>query len=95
MNDDNLPILPRNMHLLTDDDTNQNIDDKTKYKNLANLLLDDKEGVIESYFVKKNVDKMILKLYTALSRRSKDIFIEENNIGKDKNRILLHIINIF
>ena len=93
MNDDNLPILPRNMHLLTDDDTNQNIDDKTKYKNLANLLLDDKEGVIESYFVKKNVDKMILKLYTALSRRSKDIFIEENNIGKDKNRILLHIIN--
>ena len=93
MNDDTMPILPRNMHLLTDDDTNQNIDDKTKFKNLADLLLDDKETFIESYFIKKVEDKMILKLYTALSRKSKDIFMEENNDNKDKNRILMHKLN--
>ncbi len=93
MNDDTMPILPRNMHLLTDDDTNQNIDDKTKFKNLADLLLDDKETIIESYFIKKVEDKMILKLYTALSRKSKDIFMEENNENKDKNRILMHKLN--
>ena len=93
MNDETMPILPRNMHLLTDDDTNQNIDDKTKFQNLANLLLDDKETVNESFFVKKVEDKMILKLYTALSRKSKDIFMEENNDNKDKNRILLHKLN--
>ena len=93
MNDDTMPILPRNMHLLTDDDTNQNIDDKTKFKNLADLLLDDKETIIESYFIKKVEDKMILKLYTALSRKSKDIFMEENNDNKDKNRILMHKLN--
>ena len=93
MNDDTLPILPKNMHLLTDDDTNQNIDDKTKFKNLADLLLDDKETVIESHFIKKVEDKMILKLYTALSRRAKDVFMEENVVNKDKNRILLHKLN--
>ena len=93
MNDDTMPILPKNMHLLTDDDTNQNIDDKTKFQNLADLLLDDKETIIESHFLKKVEDKMILKLYTALSRRSKDIFMEENNNNEDKKRILLHKLN--
>ena len=93
MNDDTMPILPKNMHLLTDDDTNQNIDDKTKFKNLADLLLDDKETVIESHFIKKVEDKMILKLYTALSRRAKEVFMEENAVNKDKNRILIHKLN--
>ena len=93
MNNDTMSILPKNMHLLTDDDTNQNIDDKTKFKNLAELLLDDKETVIESHFIKKVEDKMILKLYTALSRTSKDIFMKDNNDNKDKNRIILNKLN--
>ena len=93
MNDDTMPILPKNMHLLTDDDTNINIDDKTKFKKLADLLLDDKETVKESYFINSVEEKMILKLYTALSRKSKDIFMEENTDNKDKNRILLHKLN--
>jgi hypothetical protein len=95
MNYESMPILPKNMHLLTDNDTNQNIDEQTKFKNLSDLLLDDKESVIESDFIKKTEEKMILKLYTALSRRSKDIFMEENdnNYKKNKNRILFHKIN--
>ena len=95
MNYESMPILPKNMHLLTDNDTNQNIDEQTKFKNLSDLLLDDKESVIESDFIKKTEEKMILKLYTALSRRSKDIFMEENdnNFKKNKNRILFHKIN--
>ena len=94
MNDDTMPILPKNMHLLTDDDTNLNIDDKTKFKKLADLLLDDKETVKESFFINTVEEKMILKLYTALSRKSKDIFMEENSNNKDnKKRILLHKLN--
>lgn len=93
MNDEAMPILPKNMHLLTDDDSNQNIDDKTKFKNLADLLLDDRESIIESYYVKNVEEKLLLKLYTALSRRSNDIFMEEKIDKKDKNRILLHKIN--
>ena len=94
MNDDTMPILPKNMHLLTDDDTNLNIDDKTKFKKLADLLLDDKETVKESFFINTVEEKMILKLYTALSRKSKDIFMEENSDNKDnKKRILLHKLN--
>ena len=93
MNEDSMPILPKNMHLLTDDDTNQNIDNKTKFQKLADLLLEDKETVIENFFLKKVEDKMILKLYTALSRRSIDVFMEEKSDSKDKNRILLHKLN--
>ena len=94
MNDDTMPILPKNMHLLTDDDTNLNIDDKTKFKKLADLLLDDKETVKESFFINTVEEKMILKLYTALSRKSKDIFMEENSNNKDnKKRILLNKLN--
>ena len=107
INYDNMPILPKNMHLLTDNDTNQNIDDKTKFKNLSDLLLDDKEAVVESNFIKKVEEKIILKLYTALSRKAKDIFMEDNEKGnnnnaninntkkekENKNRILFHKIN--
>ena len=95
MNDDTMPILPKNMHLLTDDDTNLNIEDKTKFLKLADLLLDDKETVKESFFINTVEEKMILKLYTALSRKSKDIFMEENKDNKDinKKRILLHKLN--
>ena len=93
MNEDSMPILPKNMHLLTDDDTNQNIDSKTKFQKLADLLLDDKETIIESHFLKKVEDKVILKLYTALSRRSRDVFMEKKSDNKDKNRILLHKLN--
>ena len=94
MNDDTMPILPKNMHLLTDDDTNLNIEDKTKFLKLADLLLDDKETVKESFFINTVEEKMILKLYTALSRKSRDIFMEENKDNKDdKKRILLHKLN--
>ena len=58
MNEDSMPILPKNMHLLTDDDTNQNIDNKTKFQKLADLLLEDKETVIENFFLKKVEDKI-------------------------------------
>ena len=93
MNNDTMPILPKNMHLLADNDTNQSISDETKYKNLANLMIDDKETVVETHFVRNVDDKMILKLYTALSRKSKDIFMDENHEEQSKNRILFHKLN--
>ena len=93
MNNDSMPILPKNMHLLSDNDTNQSISDEEKFKNLADLMVDDRETVVESHFIKSVDDKMILKLYTALSRKSKDVFMDENHEEQSKNRILLHKLN--
>ena len=93
MNNDSMPILPKNMHLLSDNDTNQSISDETKYKNLADLMIEDRETVVETHFVRNVDDKMILKLYTALSRKSKDIFMDENHEEQSKNRILFHKLN--
>ena len=93
MNNDSMPILPKNMHLLSDNDTNQSISDETKYKNLADLMIDDRETVVESHFTKNVDDKMILKLYTALSRKSKDVFMDEDHEEQSKNRIFLQKLN--
>ena len=93
MNNDTMPISPKNMHLLSDNDTNQSISDEIKYKNLADLMIDDKETVVETHFVKNIDDKMILKLYTALSRKSKDVFMDENHDEQSKNRVLFHKLN--
>ena len=93
MNNDTMPILPKNMHLLSDNDTNQSISDENKYKNLADLMIEDRETVVETHFVRNVDDKMILKLYTALSRKSKEIFMDENHEEQSKNRVLFHKLN--
>ena len=93
MNNDSKPFIPKNMHLLSDNDTNQSISDETKFQNLADLMIDDRETVVETHFMKNVDDKMILKLYTALSRKSKDVFMDENHEEQSKNRVLLHKLN--
>ena len=93
MNNDTMPISPKNMHLLSDNDTNQSITNEAKYKNLADLMLEDTETFVETHFIRKVEDRLILKLYTALSRKSNDIFMDENHEEQYKNRILLHKIN--
>ena len=93
MNNDVKPFIPKNMHLLSDNDTNQSISDDIKFQNLANLMIDDKETVVESHFMKNVDDKMILKLYTALSRKSKEVFMDEKHEEQSKNRVLLHKLN--
>ena len=93
MKNDTMPISPKKMHLLTDNDTNQSISDETKFKNLADLMIDDKETVVENHFIRNVEEKMILKLYTALSRKSRDIFMDENHEEQDKSRLLLHKLN--
>ena len=37
---------------------------------------------------------MILKLYTALSRKSKDVFMDEDHEEQSKNRIFLQKLNV-
>ena len=93
MNNDTMPISPKNMHLLSDNDTNQSITNEAKYKNLADLMVEDTETFVESHFIRKVEDRLILKLYTALSRKSNDIFMDENHEEQYKNRILFHKIN--
>jgi len=79
--DENLPILPQNINLLCDNDTNQSISSKQKFRNLAKLMMDDKESVVEINFVHNNIEKFNLHLYNALSKKSKKMFIETD---KDK-----------
>ena len=93
MNNDTMPISPKNMHLLSDNDTNQSITNEAKYKNLADLMVEDTETFVETHFIRKVEDRMILKLYTALSRKSNDIFMDENHEEQYKNRVLFHKIN--
>ena len=53
MNNESLPILPKNLHLLSDNDSNQSISNTEKFKNLANLMIDDKESYTEKYFINR------------------------------------------
>ena len=94
MNNDSLPILPKNLHLLSDNDTNLSISNTEKFKNLANLMLDDKESYLENCFIKNAEDRLILQLYTTLGREAKEIFLEEESNEKiSKKRLLFHKLN--
>ena len=90
--DDHANILPKNMHLLTDDDTNQSITSQEKYKNLSNLMLDDK-NITELNFIRNTEERIKLHLYTAFSKKSKELFMNEKNVKQSKNQILFHKIN--
>ena len=93
MNEDSPNFLPKNLHLLSDNDSNKGISHSEKFKNLANLMLDDKEQYTENLFVRKGEERFYLKLYTALSKQAKDVFLNENNEKQAKNRILFQKIN--
>ena len=90
--DDHSNILPKNMHLLTDNDTNQNISAQEKYKNLSNLMMDDK-NITELNFIRNNEERIKLNLYLAFSKKAKDIFIDDDHQNRTKNQILFHKIN--
>lgn len=92
LNDDHMNILPKNMHLLTDNDTNQSISPHEKYKNLSNLMLDDK-SITEFYFIRNSEERIKLNLYTALSKKSRDLFMNDNHPKQSKTQILFHKIN--
>ena len=93
MNDDDyISIGARNMHLLSDDDTNQSITSREKFKKLSKLMLDDKEVVVENGFGMEE-DKMILHLFTALSRKSKKVFIEEDPDKLSRLQVFFRRIN--
>ena len=94
MKNDSMPILPKNLHLLSDDDTNQSISNTEKFKNLSRLMIDDKESYTDNFFVRNAEDRVILKLYTILGRQARKIFLEEGNSDKlDRKRLLLHKLN--
>ena len=94
MNNDALPILPKNLHLLSDNDTNLSISNTEKFKNLSNLMIDDKETYSENCFIRNAEDRLILQLYTTLGREAKEIFLEEENSEKlAKKRLLFHKLN--
>ena len=91
MNDEHT-IPPKNMHLLTDNDTNQSISSQEKFKNLCNLMVDDK-NITEFNFIRNPEEKIKLSLYTAFSKKSIDLFINENDPKQFKNQTLFHKIN--
>ncbi len=86
-------VSPQNMHLLTDDDTNQSISSKQKFKNLANLMMDDKESVVEKSFDHNDEEKYILQLYSALSKKSKEVFVENDIEKLEKLQLFFKRIN--
>ena len=92
MNDEHTNIIPKNMHLLIDNDTNQSISSKEKYKNLSNLMIDDK-NITEFNFIRNSDEKVKLNLYMAFSKKSRDVFMNENNPKQSKNQTLFHKIN--
>ena len=92
MNIDEHTILPKNMHLLTDNDTNQSISPQEKFKNLSNLMLDDK-NITELNFIRSSEERVKLNLYTAFSKKSRDLFMNDNHPKRAKNQILFHKIN--
>lgn len=93
MNDDDyIPIGAQNMHLLTDDDKNQSITSREKFKKLSKLMLDDKEVVVENGFG-MDEDKMILHLFTALSRKAKKVFVEEDLDKLNRLQVFFRRIN--
>ena len=93
--DETLPILPQNMHLLCDNDTNQSISSKQKFRNLAKLMMDDKESVVEKNFVHNNIERFNLHLYNALSKKSKKVFIETDKDKLNKLQLFFKRINRF
>ena len=91
-NDEQVNILPKNMHLLIDNDTNQSISSQEKYKNLSNLMLDDK-NITEFNFIRSPEERVKLHLYTAFSKKSRELFMDENHPKRSKNQTLFHKIN--
>ena len=85
-------IPPKNMHLLTDNDTNQSISSQEKFKNLCNLMVDDK-NITEFNFIRNPEEKIKLNLYAALSKKSIELFMNENHPKQFKNQTLFHKIN--
>ena len=85
-------IPPKKMHLLTDNDTSQNITAREKFQNLSNLMLDDK-NITEFNFIRNSEDRVKLHLYSAFSKKSREIFMNENHPKQSKNQILFHKIN--
>ena len=85
-------IPPKKMHLLTDNDTSQNITAREKFQNLSNLMLDDK-NITEFNFIRNSEDRVKLHLYSAVSKKSREIFMNENHPKQSKNQILFHKIN--
>ena len=85
-------IPPKKMHLLTDNDTSQNITAREKFQNLSNLMMDDK-NITEFNFIRNSEDRIKLHLYSAFSKKSKEIFMNEKHPKQSKNQILFHKIN--
>ena len=94
MNNDSLPILPKNLHLLSDNDTNQSTSKTEKFKNLSNLMMDDNEDFSENCLIRNTEDRLILNLYTTLGRKAKEIFLEDDiNEKLSKKRLLFQKLN--
>jgi len=85
-------IPPKKMHLLTDNDINQNITAREKYQNLSDLLMDDK-NITEFNFIRNTEDRIKLHLYSAFSKKAKEIFMNEKHPKQSKNQMLFHKIN--
>ena len=85
-------IPPQKMHLLMDNDINQNISTKEKFQNLSNLMMDDK-NITEFNFISNSEDRVKLYFYSAFSKKSKEIFMNEKHPKQSKNQILFHKIN--
>lgn len=84
---------PKNLHLLTDNDTNQSVTAAEKFRNLAKLMLDDKDIVAENSFEKSDGSKMTLSLYTSLSRNSKKLFVEDDPDKVSRLQLFFQRIN--
>ena len=92
MNDEHMSIMPKNMHLLTDDDTNQSISLQEKYQNLCRLMMDDK-NITEFNFIRDPEERIKLFLYVVFSKKSRDLFVNEDHPKHSKTQILFHKIN--
>jgi hypothetical protein len=57
-------------------------------------MVDDRNSFSECYFIKNSEDRMMLNLYTILGRKSKELFLEEDNKENlIKTRLLFNKIN--
>jgi len=92
MNDEHVNITPKNMHLLTDDDTNQSISLQDKYQNLCKLMMDDK-NITEFNFIRNPEERIKLFLYVVFSKKSRDLFMEDDHPKHSRTQILFHKIN--
>lgn len=92
MNDEHTNITPKNMHLLTDDDTNQSISLQEKYQKLCKLMIDDK-NITEFNFIRNPDERIKLFLYIVFSKKSRDLFMDDDHPKHSKTQILFHKIN--